>query len=320
MRVALISLIVAFVSPALLAEEQPTLGPKVFETLRSKDGKVALEFRGSGRADDIGEPTQAWVISAAGKRRFLAMPETYILGGGISVDGRYIALSYHVSSGGYGAAFVRTPKGGYREFVDNGYAMAQVEAGKVPGVRFRDIPQTPGRNIHCGIYLAHSPDRLLFPIGNEFEFTYSLEDRRITGWERLLLEYSRSDDESGISLSLRQLSGNRGVALVLHETKKTDERQEMLVSFPAERIDPQKVKKFSVKRTFAKTDVVTLNARQVTEGSESESARWKVDLSGSGVQFSSLLSKLSTYRKWKSPDAEASVDWPAPGQFFLSRP
>ena len=81
MRAAFISLIVAFATPALFAEEEPTLEPKVFETIRSKDGKVTLELRGSGR-DDIGEPTQAWVVSVTGKRRFLAMPETYILGAG----------------------------------------------------------------------------------------------------------------------------------------------------------------------------------------------------------------------------------------------
>ena len=102
MRAALISVIVAFVSSTLFAEEEPTLGPKVFETIRSKDGKVTLELRGSGRDDHIGEPTQAWVVSVTGKRRFLAMPETYILGRGVSEDSRYIALSYHVSSGGYG--------------------------------------------------------------------------------------------------------------------------------------------------------------------------------------------------------------------------
>jgi hypothetical protein len=53
MRAVFISLIVAFATPALFAEE-PTLGPKVFETIRSKDGKVTLELRGSGRDDDIG--------------------------------------------------------------------------------------------------------------------------------------------------------------------------------------------------------------------------------------------------------------------------
>jgi hypothetical protein len=111
MRAALISVIVAFVSSTLFAEEEPTLGPKVFETIRSKDGKVTLELRASGRDDDIGEPTQAWVVSVTGKRRFLAMPETYILGAGVSEDSRYIALSYHVSPGGYGAAFVRLPRG-----------------------------------------------------------------------------------------------------------------------------------------------------------------------------------------------------------------
>ena len=39
------------------------------------------------------------------------MPETYILGAGVFEDSRYIALSYHVSSGGYGAAFVRPSQG-----------------------------------------------------------------------------------------------------------------------------------------------------------------------------------------------------------------
>ncbi len=63
MRAAFISLIVAFATPALFAEEEPTLEPKVFETIRSKDGKLTLELRGSGRDDDIGEPTQAWVVS-----------------------------------------------------------------------------------------------------------------------------------------------------------------------------------------------------------------------------------------------------------------
>ena len=77
------------------------------------------------------------------------MPETYILGAGVSEDSRYIALSYHVSSGGYGAAIVRLPKGGYRDL--DRYAMEQIEEGNVPGLRLRDIPQVPGRNIHCGI-------------------------------------------------------------------------------------------------------------------------------------------------------------------------
>ena len=55
MRAVFISLIVAFATPALFAEEEPTLEPKVFETIiRSKDGKVTLELRGSGRDDDIG--------------------------------------------------------------------------------------------------------------------------------------------------------------------------------------------------------------------------------------------------------------------------
>ena len=76
------------------------------------------------------------------------MPETYILGAGVSEDSRYIALSYHVSSGAralryhrqlaqrrlnprvhinkivaladiygqYGAAFVRLPKGGFASY------------------------------------------------------------------------------------------------------------------------------------------------------------------------------------------------------------
>jgi hypothetical protein len=63
MRAAFISLIVALATPALFAEEEPTLEPKVFETIRSKDGKLTLELRGSGRDDDIGEPTQAWDLS-----------------------------------------------------------------------------------------------------------------------------------------------------------------------------------------------------------------------------------------------------------------
>jgi hypothetical protein len=44
MRAAFISLIVAFATPAPFAEEEPTLEPKVFETIRSKDGKVTLNF------------------------------------------------------------------------------------------------------------------------------------------------------------------------------------------------------------------------------------------------------------------------------------
>lgn len=72
MRAAFISLIVAFATPGLFAEEEPTLEPKVFETIRSKDGKVTFQLRGSGRDDDIGDRRRRGSF-LTGKRRFLAM-------------------------------------------------------------------------------------------------------------------------------------------------------------------------------------------------------------------------------------------------------
>ena len=67
------------------------------------------------------------------------MPETYILGARVFEDSRYIALSYHVSSGGYGAAFVRPSKGGYREL--DGSAMEQIEKGRCACGIFRRYRQ-----------------------------------------------------------------------------------------------------------------------------------------------------------------------------------
>ncbi len=175
MRLFIYPLAVALLTSALPAQQERTPGPKPFETLHSANGEAALELRGN---EGI-VPTEAWVVSVKHGRSFLASPETYIEGGGISQNGRYIALSYHVSSGGYGAAFVRQPDGGYRQFVNNGFALEQVKAGHVPGMSFSDLPQDHLRNIYCGIYLVHHPDRLLFPVSRELEFTYSLEQRRI---------------------------------------------------------------------------------------------------------------------------------------------
>ena len=320
MRAVFTLLIVAFATSALFGDEVPTLGPEVYQTIRSKDGKVMLELRGRVL------PTQAWVISAAGKRRFVALSETSIIGAEVSEDGRYIALSYHISSGGYGATFVRLPDGGYRELVDNLYAFEQIKKGHVPGLRLRDIPELPRRSIHCGIFLAHSPDRLIFPIsgvsiGHEVELTYSLEQRRIIGWERLLLECSLFDEAWSFSLSLRELSAKRGMALVAHVTQKSGEEDEtLIVTFPTQKFNPQQDKELHLKRVFGKDEFVALNARRLPKGSNNESARWQAEITGSGEQYRSLLAKLSSYRKSRSPGADVATDWPAPEKFRLSTP
>jgi hypothetical protein len=95
----------------------------------AKRGDVVVEIRGSVQQNF---PTEAWTVSrSTGEETFLAMPETYIESAAISDDAKYIVLSYHISSGGYGEAFARTRNGRYRKMCENGYAYQQIMAGKV---------------------------------------------------------------------------------------------------------------------------------------------------------------------------------------------
>ena len=317
MRIVSILFGIAFATTALSAAEEREVDSKVIKRIHSQDGKVILELRGSRLKDSTPLATQAWVVSG-GRQTFVSQPETYIRGADISADGQYIALDYHVSSGGYGAAFVRLANGTYRQFVDNGYAAGEIAHGRVAGLRKADIPETPGRNTYLGIYMGHAPDRLVFSIGNQLKLTYSFEARRITGWERSLLEYSQTSGDGEFQMDLRELSGKRGIALVAYSSQKTTEREQTLIVFPAQKIDLHD-DGFKMRTEVGSEGVVAFTAKRVTQGSKDEPASWRAEITGTGMPYKSLLAKLASYRKSLSLSADATPDWPAAGKFSLSQ-
>lgn len=183
-------------------EEAPVPGPKVFKKIVPKHGNVIVELR--GREDGLGFPTDAWTVElSSGTRTFLgASWDTYIIGASVSDDGKYIVLRYHISSGGFAEAFAQVKAGQYRKLFDNSYAAEQIEAGSVPGLEAVDVPWIRrSRNVFYGLRLANSPDRLIFDMG-ALAVTYSLEQGRITEWQRSILGSSFSRGKRNLSLDI----------------------------------------------------------------------------------------------------------------------
>jgi hypothetical protein len=205
---AMVLLFLGMFSQALFTKEPDVLAEKLFDRVVSKNGDVIVELRGQSE-DRL--PSQAWVVFPDTKERiFLAKVETYIMDPEISDDGRYIVLPYHVSSGGWFEAFERS-EDGYRKLLNNQYAYEQVKNGRVPGFAPEEIPELSGKNMFCGLYLAQSPDRLIFTFWDTVHLTYSLQKKRITEWQRTLLEYDVSTMLMR-TMAIYELSNCRAIA------------------------------------------------------------------------------------------------------------
>lgn len=321
MRTIILSLIAATaVSAAVGADELPEHLQKVFKKFPSKNGNVIVELRSHPKA---GSPNTAMVyFPSTGTRQFLADTETYVMHAQVSDDGRYIVLQYHVSSGGWFEAFERENHG-YRKLFDNGYALDEVRAGHVAGFSENDIRETPYRNTFCGLYLGQSPTRLIFTFWHDVELTYSLEQRRITEWQRTLLRFGMTklaEDHPFVHLKVDELSGERGIALEAFSGVEGDTKHERLVVFPR----PQEVPKTDEAATefwlrSGKKPFIELAAKKVSDDTEYESAKWAVEISGSGQEFEAVRRKLAELWKSVVVVGENDSEWPTPTR-FMARP
>ena len=299
----------------------PTCAPKLFRKVASKDGQVIVELR--GHDDDLGYPTQAWTANRSGGiKTFLAAPETYIVGAAITADAKYILLVYHISSGGYAEAFERTAKAEYRKFADNNYAANEIKGGHIAGLTDRDVPDIRrGQGVFHGISLARSPDRLIFEMAN-VTVTYSLDERRFTGWERSLLSSWFTKKDRTFALDLAERSGTSDLALLARDSR-TDEletREDTLVQFANSKTTAEMsgaTTEFHLQSTKAKG--IELRARKSKQDETDGETTWNVEISGTGRDFQSLLDKLSAERqifhgkrnkaKWLNPTKFIATSW-----------
>lgn len=313
------SALVCWASIATAAEEETRgFASYVLRSIPSKSGKVVVELHGP----KDGSPNSASAVFAStGKEIFLAMPQgSDVENAAVSDDGRYIVLTYHISSGGWAEAFVRTKNARYRKFLDNDYALNQLRAGLIPGLQARDLPKEPGINMHCGLALCHSPDRLIFNFGQRFALTYSLEQRRITTWQRSLLKlWLRKSAGHLFCLSVDEFSGKRGMTLVASEIlKEGGDDYETLVTFPM----PKEISFLGesspgLRRTFGKDESISLTTKKVTEAERDEKPFWEVEISGVGTRFELLREKLTM--EWQSVrELDEQGLWPAPLRFLAS--
>jgi hypothetical protein len=213
-------------------------------------------------------------------------------------DGQTIVVNKHVSSGGDGVVFARTESGEYRKLLANDYALEQVRSGKVRGLNESDLPQEPGRNLYCGLGLLPRSNELLFTFGCSHLIFYSLEEQKITSWQRSLLQYSvwREDGEGHFALRLDELSRKRGVALCVRETRRDGgDAYERLITFPETRAIAAELD--SQDEFRLRTDQVQIIARKTEEVIGARGPVWEVTITGSGRKFDSVRKKLTKIRK-----------------------
>ncbi len=125
---------------------------------------------------------------------------------------------------------------------------------------------------------------------------------------------------SGFSLSLRRLSSDHSIALIVQQDQKIGQTKERLLSFRSDEVDPQTAQNLHLKRTSGKGDLIALNAEKFTEGSGDEAAGWRVNVTGNGAGFKALLSKLLPYRQRLLHDGGTNEDWPTLTTFYMTRP
>jgi hypothetical protein len=281
---------------------------KVPRRLVSKGGKGVLELRG----DVWGYPSSAWFVSpSTGKETQLQTGcETYIVGAAISDDGTCITLEYHVSSGGHAEAFVREKGGVFKRLFESYDVDEWITSGKVAGLTRSYFPHYPHRSIHHSISLASSPNRFIFELGfGALRVSYSLDQQRITGWDRIVFA-----ERSPARLALRELSGERGFTLVASGGDDRQAKSTTLVSFPSVPID-RSASEIRLRKVTSGGAAVELMAKvdeaqtAREDGIGEEEAVWKVELSGKGREFKALAARLSRMREeMASPTAKAA--WP----------
>jgi len=308
----------AFVS-ASFAGEVLSPQPKIIRAFGSKKGDVILELRGKENT-----AREAWAFfPRSGKRRCLAVPETYIEGGAISEDGRCIALRYHVSSGGWTEAFVRAGKGeAFSRLFGSAYADRLISAGRVRGLSKKDIPSFEYRNTFHELHLRSSPNCFISDIGQgKIHVTYSVEKRRIVEWDRRVFA-----GRSFKRISLRELSGHRGFALVRggaysEPVLEMTFADETLVKFPST-ASGAGTRKWSLRKTSEAGGTVEMNLEvdeaetSADEEIDRDEAIWRVELSGQGRDFAALAASLTKIREELTADAE-KANWPEVTKFSV---
>jgi hypothetical protein len=277
-------------------DEETSLDREMTRRLTSKDGLYVLEVWGVN-----GEPTHrdaAYAgLAKAKSPALLGEAGSLIENAAISDDGRYIVLNYHVSSGGNGSAFEMSETGEYCELVGNDYALCQVKAGKVRGLNESDLPEEQGRNLYCDLGLLPATNQLLFTFGNRHLIFYSLEEKKITSWQRSVLQYGgwRQDGQSYFALRIDELSRERGIALSTWESRRDGgDVYEQLITFPT----PQPMNLRAQKQFRLKTDdrhPIELSAVQ-EETTREGRPLWTVTITGTGAKYDALEKRLSRAR------------------------
>ncbi len=315
--------LIAFSSAQGQSEEDCHSSVKVSNIVSSKNGRVAVEML--RMMNEKGEP-EANVVGVyardlkTGKTHGLPMADGGLETAALSEDGRYIVLEYHISSGGDAKGFVRMKNGEYREFIENGYAAEQVRAGKVKGIQETDFPNTHGRNMYHGLGLAHSPDRLVFALHSRFLIDYSLEKRRITGWQRSILNCEWWG-KGRQAIRLDEMSDQRGIGLFLCISRRDGwDMYERLVTFPA----PDKALRPAesvgdIRLRSGAEEFVELTAKHIAPPTLEDDGTWRVEISGKGAKYEGLKRRFAA--EWKEHEklpGDRKAVWPAPMQFLAT--
>jgi hypothetical protein len=272
----------------------------IAEWILSPNGKYVVELWGN--KDSLDSPHSAAVGFVASKdRNGVAGTETSIVNAAISNDARYVVLNFQISSGGDGGVYERSAGPRYRKILDNSFVLEQVETGRVRGLAEADFQKYGGRNIYFGLGLIPSSEQLLFTINARHLVFYSLKSRKITGWQRSILQLRgwREDVPGVFALRLDELSDTRGVVLSVCETRKNGgDAYEPLVTFLPSKNPVAAVAAGKEFHLESGTDgAIKLSALKVRAGGREEQPTWLVKITGQGATYDALTEKLAFRRE-----------------------